>query len=102
MNFVRIGNVQRPLSEASERWISEQLQRRKKEGGLTCIQVVLKTGALDMVLSTGDCPAGGSGGRPPNERERSVFELWDRKGLNMSGPSVGNLVSFLQQLQRSL
>lgn len=101
MNYVKIGNEQRPLDEANERWISEQLRRRKQDGASTCIQVYLKTSALDVVLSTADCPSGAGIPRPARPKEQEVFDLWKMFGLGGSGFTIGNLIAFLHQVRRS-
>jgi hypothetical protein len=56
-----------------------------------------------MVLSTPTCEShGSSGGRPPNNQERRIFELWKERGLNLQDFSGGNLIAFLHQLRRLL
>ena len=97
MSYVRIGSEQRPFSEVSEQWISEQLRRRNADGTSTCVQVVLKTSYVDIILSTADCPKGAGGGRPPTQQERALFDLWNRRGLNEAKFNPGSLIAFLKQ-----
>jgi hypothetical protein len=101
MNYVKIGNEQRSLADASEQWINEQVRRRKQAGASTCVQVFLKTGPLDIVLSTSDCPSAAGGTRTANARELEVFDLWKKRGLDGQGFTIGNLIAFLHQIQRS-
>jgi hypothetical protein len=99
MSYIKIGGEQRPLRDASEQWISEQLRRRRAEGASICVQVVLKTNSIDMVLATPDCQGGGGGVRPPTQQEKELFELWAKRGLNDATFSAGNVIAFLKQVR---
>lgn len=101
MSYIRIGDEQRSIADADEQWLSEQLRRRKAGGGNTCIQIALKTSSIDILLSTPDCPSGGAGGRAPTAQESMLFEEWAKRGLNGSGFSPGDIISFLQQVRRN-
>jgi hypothetical protein len=101
MSYVKIGSEQQSLDSASEQWISEQLRRRRADGSSTCVQVLLKTSSIDVVLSTPDCQRGTGGGRPPTQQEKEIFELWDKRGLNRPNYTVGDLIAFLKQVERS-
>ena len=94
---VRIGDVERNLQDARESWINEQLNRRRREDESVCVQVTIDKPPLNMVLSTLNCPSTG-GSRAPNDRERRVFELWERYKLNDSNYTGGNLIAFLRQI----
>jgi hypothetical protein len=97
MSYIRIGAEQRDLADVDQQWLSEQLRRRKADGGSTCIQVSLKTSSIDILLSTPECGGGGGGGRAPTAQERLLFDEWAKRGLNDPGYSVGDIISFLQQ-----
>lgn len=100
MSYIRIGDEQRSLEDATEQWLSEQLRRRKAAGGTTCIQVSLKTSSVDILLSTPECGGGGGGGRAPTAQEKRLFGEWAQRGLNAGGYSAGDIISFLQQVRR--
>lgn len=53
-------------------------------------------------LATPTCQPSGRGGRPPNERERAIFELWKNRGLEDKTYSSGSLIAFFKQLDRAL
>jgi hypothetical protein len=101
MSYIRIGDEQRNISDIDEHWLNEQLRRRRGAGGNTCIQVSLKTSSIDILLSTPECASGGGGGRPPTAQEKLLFEEWAKRGLNGTGYSPGDIVSFLQQVRRN-
>ena len=63
-----------------------------------CIKVSIKTGDIDMLLSTPDCGPGG-GGRSPKPKEKDIFDLWDKRGLNKSDFEVGQLIAFVNQIK---
>jgi hypothetical protein len=100
---IRIGNETRDLSSVSESWITEQVNRRQAAGQDVCVQVSIHTDAIQVALTTPGCGGGGGGGiRRPNPNEQDVFELWNKRGLNASGFTGGNVVAFVKQLKKLL
>jgi hypothetical protein len=98
MITIRIGESERDISSANESWINQQINRRKADSLSVCVRVFIKEGDLDMILSTPTCGAARGGGRPPRPHEKSVFDLWNKSGLNKNDYSGGNLIAFLKQL----
>jgi hypothetical protein len=96
---IRIGEAERDLNSASESWINQQINRRRKDGLSVCVRVIVKEGDLDMILSTPTCASSGGGGRPPRPREQTMFNLWNKRGLNEPDFTGGNLIAFLKQLK---
>jgi hypothetical protein len=90
---------ERNLNEADERWINQQINRRRDNDEPVCVRVRIKDGYLDLLLATPSC-GGGSGGRAPNVQEQQIINLWDKHGLFNSNFNGGNLVAFLKQLDR--
>ena len=99
---MKIGQEERSVADANEQWINEQLHRRRADGVPICVQVVLKTDVLNMVLSTPDCQNGVGSGRPPNDKERQLLDLWSKRGLDETSFSNGGLIAFLHQLRNAL
>jgi hypothetical protein len=99
---IRIGEVEKELSGADASWINQQINQRRADGLTVCVRVIIKEGDLDMILSTPTCGASGGGGRPPRPCEKTVFDLWNQRGLNDADFTGGNLVAFLQQLKNIL
>ena len=102
MVTVRIGNETRSVNEADENWITQQISRRRRDGQNVCAEVSINTGGLNLRLTTPACGSVGGGGRPPNNNEQQVFELWDKRGLNSTDFTGGNLVAFVKELDRML
>lgn len=100
MVTVRIGGNRQNLDDADASWINQQINHRRAAGELVCVQVQVKTNALNLMLSTPTCSGGGGGGRQPTPHEREVFELWEKRGMNSADFTGGNLVAFLTQLKR--
>jgi len=99
---IKIGEVERDLSNADESWINQQINRRRDDGLSVCVRVIIKENDLDMILSTPTCRSRGGGGRPPRPREKTVFDLWNQRGLNDPDFTGGQLIAFLKQLKRIL
>lgn len=95
---VQIGESELELSNTSESWINQQINRRRADGLSVCVRVKIQNSRLNMTLSTPTCPAGYSGGRAPNRYETEIFDLWEKRGLNKDNFTGGNLIAFLKQL----
>lgn len=96
--IVQIGTSERDINDIEPNWVNEQINRRKKDGVPICVRVAIKQEDINMVLATKDCPGDGGGGRPPNRREKEIFDLWDKLHLNLESFSGGNLIAFLKQI----
>ena len=100
MITVRIEEAERKLSNVTESWVNQQINRRKEDGISVCVEVTIKEGDLDMILSTPTCVSRGGGKRTPRQSEKKVFDLWNRRGLDNTDFTGGNLNAFLKQLKR--
>lgn len=103
MVTVRIGDLEKSLEEAEPHWITQQINRRREDDITSiCVQVIIREGSVDMILSTPGC--GGGGGRPRQLRpeEREILDLWQKRHLNEDEFTPGNLVAFIQQLKRMI
>lgn len=100
MISIKIGTEERKLEDADESWINQQINRRRAAGESVCVRVRIKEHDLDLILQTPTCSSGGGGGRRANAREREVFDLWNKLGLNQVNFAGGNLIAFLKQLMQ--
>ncbi len=96
---ILIGTEERNIDDASEEWINKQINRRRKDGVPVCVKVIFDTPDLKMGLSTPDCNNSGGGGRPPNSKESTVLDVWDKMHLGTAGFTGGNVVAFLKQIK---
>ena len=101
MVTVKIGSIEKDLEDVEENWINQQVNGLRRDGKSVCVRVRIKTGSLNVVLTTPECSVGG-GTRPPNPQEKEIFELWNKRGLNESDFTGGNLVAFIKQLCKML
>lgn len=97
---IQIGILERTLEEVTPEWINQQINLRRKDGVFVSVKVIIKTGSINMMLSTPDEESTAQAGRVPNEQERVIFDLWNKHQLNDIHFSGGNLVAFLKQLVR--
>ncbi|MFP3984340.1 MAG: hypothetical protein ACLFV2_11715 [Desulfurivibrionaceae bacterium] len=95
---IQIGTSERDISDIESNWVNEQINRRKKDGVPICVRISIKQEDINISLATNDCPKGGGGGRPPNKREKEIFDLWDKLHLNQESFSIGNLIAFLKKI----
>ena len=105
MVTVKIGASERQFERVDrieENWINQQINGLKKDGHSVCVRVTIREGAVNLSLTTPDCPASGGGGyrRPLNTEENNVSEFWNNLGLNSSGFQSGKLIAFFKQIRR--
>lgn len=97
---IRIGQDERELAQADEHWIISRIKQEEANQGSVCVRVIIKGDCVDMVVSSGGCAAGGGGGRQANAKEREIFELWDKFGMNANDLVPGKVNAFLKQIRR--
>lgn len=102
MTSVTIGGDERSLDDASAGWITQQIERRRRDGIAVCVVVRIKTTDLNIHLATPECAHHAGGGRPPNANERGILELWQKHGLNEVNFAPGQVVAFLARLKHLL
>lgn len=99
---IQIGSeaTERTLEDADPNWITQQINRRRREGVPICVRVYIEENGLNIRLSSSDCPGLGGGGRPPTVDEREILERWRHFGLDGNDFAPGQLVAFLRWLRR--
>ncbi len=102
MITIRIGDTVRNLEDVrniDESWINQQINRRREDGLSVCVRISIKEGSFNIALSSSGCASSGGGGRLPNREEQTVFDLWEKVGMNKTDFHGGNLVAFLKQMR---
>src|SRR6267154_511324 len=99
---ISIGSSSRTIQEADESWINQNVNGRRHDGVVVCVQVRIQQSGADLALATPGCSSGFGGGRPPNALEQRIIEVWNERGLNTAGFTGGNVVAFLHQLKKVL
>ncbi len=80
--------------------MAERAHRTNEKQGLpVCVKVTIKSGDIDMILSTPSCVPSGDAGRPPRPKEKEIFDLWDKRGLNSDNFIIGQLNALLNQIK---
>jgi hypothetical protein len=103
MSSIRIGADERRLAEADAHWITQEINARRRDGNSVCVVVTISTDELNLHLATPSCSGGGGGGgRPPTAREKAILDLWSQRGLSESMFQAGDVIAFVQQVQRYL
>lgn len=86
--------------DIDEHWINQQINGLRKDGHSTCVRISINENKANMTLATADCASSNGAGRPPNECEEEIFELWKRLGLSDKKFGLGKLIAFLKQVRR--
>jgi hypothetical protein len=77
---VQIGTEIRSGDDASESWITDQINRRRRDDAALCVVVNVESSGVNLRLTTPAC-SGGGGGRPPNRLEQEIIDLWNERKL---------------------
>lgn len=103
MISLKIGSSERQNEEITERWISQQLRRRRNANQPICVELKIHEEDVNLFLASGACDGrGGGGGRKPKNKELRIIELWKERGLNGTEIRPGKLISFFKQLESVL
>ena len=96
---VRIGGTfDYYLEDAREQEIIAQIQGRRNDGSLVCVEVLIEKSNLRLTLVSRDCGFAASN-RTLDRREREIVELWQKMHMSTGDFTGGNLVGFLKQLK---
>lgn len=93
---IKIDNEERPLNEAPDWWIDDQIKRRRRENKKVCIKVIFEQGELSFLIPTHGCPRTGRSRGTLSEQEKEIFERWVALGLDKPEFEVGQLFTFLK------
>ncbi|MCH8549930.1 MAG: hypothetical protein LAT80_13755 [Balneolaceae bacterium] len=104
MITIKIGTAEHRDGDIDARWITDQVNKRRKEGEKFCVFFKVNCGDVNLNLTSRDCPKSGSGdgggGRSPNVKEEFILDEWRKKGFPMNDVDPGMVVSFWEFLKR--
>lgn len=103
MISIKIGANERrfnSINNIDENWVNQQISGLRKDRHSTCVRVSISEEAINLSLSTADCPPSGSGGRPPTDEESKIFDLWDELGLNKKNFHIGKFIVFFKRIRQ--
>lgn len=95
---IQVGTFDYELQNLREDDLIKQIKGHRNDGVPLYVRITIKSDHVDMILSTPDCQIGG-GGRTPNDKEKELFDLWNRMRLNSNDFAPGQLIAFLKQIQ---
>jgi hypothetical protein len=104
MIAVHISEAQREFAngrEIDEQWITEQINRRRRDDLTVCVRVSIQDAPVNLRLSSAGCSGGRASARFSAEQQ-SIIELWRRNRLDQADFDSGNVIAFLKQLHRVL
>lgn len=96
---VIIGSSERDLNNIEPNWISEQIDRRRRDGAPVCVKILIDQDNINLALATSDCPSSPGVRRTLTGPEKEVLDLWKKLHLTESQFSAGNLIAFIKQLR---
>ena len=95
MITIKTGTAERRDGDIDIRWVTDQVNKRRKEGKTFCVLFKVNCGDVNLSLPSRDCPtAVGGGGRKPNTKEEFILDEWRKKGFPDQDVNPGMVVSF--------
>ncbi|MCE9678882.1 hypothetical protein LZP69_06745 [Shewanella sp. AS1] len=100
---IEINGETTDFSNTNPSWITKNIVGRQKEGIPIYIRIFIELDNINVTLSCGDSPTGGSGGggsggggRAPNEKEAEILSLWHEKQCSQKPINPGRIIEFLK------
>jgi len=85
-------------NEIDERWINQEINRRRADDKPVCVKVSIETSTVKMSLASEDCKLSGTGFHPSPD-EKKIIDCWYKHHLNGKDFMGGNLIAFLKQIK---
>jgi hypothetical protein len=99
---IHISGEQIELRDLDESWVIEEIRRLQRNDTAVCVRVTINEANVHLTLTTPGCPQSRGGGRPPNETEREILDLWRKRHLDSHHFNGGEFIAFLKQLRNVL
>jgi hypothetical protein len=97
---VKIAGIEKDISEVDPNWVNQQINGRRADGEVVCVQVTIHKDSVNLILITADCPHAISGSKYIlTDIEHEILNLWRKLHLSESNFSGGNLIAFLHQVK---
>lgn len=97
--IVQVDGKERRWGEIGSDWIAQQITGRRNDGCDVCTRIrVEEAGAT---WSTANCPSG-SGKAPSGPLVDRINAVYSKFDLDEKGYSPGNVIAFIQQIERLL
>ncbi|GAB1112870.1 MAG: hypothetical protein SwBeaMacB_35330 [Shewanella algae] len=95
---IEINGETTDFSNTNPSWITKNIVGRQKEGVPIYIRIFIELDNINITLSCGDSPTGGSGGggRAPNEKEAEILSLWHEKQCSQKPINPRHIIEFLK------
>ncbi|MFP4381881.1 MAG: hypothetical protein ACLFUS_15385 [Candidatus Sumerlaeia bacterium] len=97
---VNIAGAERELGKADKNWIIHQIEARQKEGQLVCVRVIVEEDGVNMILSTPTCAETSNSRLRPNQKEKTIIEIWEKSGLSSHSFKALNVIRFFEQIEK--
>jgi len=97
---IKIGAQEHDLAQADKHWITSQIRDQQSDNGSVCVQIIIEKGDVNLRLRSAGCPSPVGGGRQPNSNELQILDLWEQHGGKAGHLGGGEIVAFINQLQR--
>ncbi|WP_147303542.1 hypothetical protein [Rhodohalobacter sp. SW132] len=94
MIAIKIGTADRRDGDIDARWITDQVNARRREGKKICVLFKVNCGDVNLNLPSRDYPKAGGGGRKPNVNEEFILDEWRKMGFPDQNLNPGMVVSF--------
>ncbi|MEX1135393.1 MAG: hypothetical protein WEB89_00740 [Balneolales bacterium] len=103
MITIKIGTSERRDGDINARWITDQVNSRRKTGEKICVIFKVNCDDVNLNLPSRDCPKSGGGGggrRKLSAKVEHILDEWKKKGFPDKDINPGMVVSFWEFVKR--
>lgn len=98
MKRIRIGELERDLDGANTVWIREHIEDLSNQGKPICVEITLRCGSVNMLLSTPGCGATPGPRVEANRQEEKILALWNKNRLNTENFTAREVIDFVERI----
>lgn len=100
MITLTIGQETRPLNDVDSHWVTQQIERRLRDGISVCVAVRIDVSGAKLSLATPECGGRGGSSREFTPLESELIDKWTQLGLSKPGFAPGAVNAFIQRLRQ--
>ncbi|SMO65331.1 hypothetical protein [Gracilimonas mengyeensis] len=98
MITIRINQATEKGSGIRPRWISEQIQNRRRDNASICVVFEVNCSDVSLILPMGQCHQGNGRERKPNRKEQKLIDNFQK--IKDDEINSGLIISFWQNLKK--
>ena len=96
---IKIGTSEANYKQINSDWVTQQIEKRKREGKSFWVEVIIEKGDVNINFSTPGRNSSRGVQRPLTFEERRIQKLWKKYNLDRKDFSIPDLLYFLSEIE---